>query len=107
MSILVLGGDKVATLREMLSAMGVTDMTHWPMRKSGEIKRELPQGLDGIVMLTDYLSHNAMKRYKRLAKERGVPLICSRHCGNSVCSEFCRIMASRECPMVKSQRACG
>lgn len=100
MSILILGGDKITTLKELLLTLGVTNFRHWPMRKTGEMKRELPYNLDGIVMLTDYLNHNAMKRYKRLAKEQGVPLICTKHCSSHVGYEFCKILGKKDevCP---------
>jgi hypothetical protein len=91
MSVLVLGADNVSSIVTKLSSMGVTRVLHWTMRKSGEMKKEIPQSVEAMIFLTDFLNHNAMKRYKNLAKSRNIPFVCAKRSECSVCEEFSKI----------------
>ncbi|MGE4295749.1 MAG: DUF2325 domain-containing protein [Campylobacterales bacterium] len=84
MSVLVIGGDKVDSVRQALAAKGAEEVTHWDMRKARDCDRKLPECAECVVMLTDFLSHNAMTHFKKEAKKAGIPIVCARRGGASV-----------------------
>jgi len=80
MSILILGGDRIDPIREVLNSLGVEKIIHWTER--GEKRRrqkskKLPSNISMIVLLTNFINHNSMKYYKKEAKAKGIPLIYS------------------------------
>ena len=98
MSILMIGGDKVASITDMLQGYGVDEVIHWDGRnKSSITRKEIPGRTDCIVMLTSYLNHNAMKYFKNQAKKRDIPLICAERSVTSVACEFCKRFGTPAC----------
>ena len=99
MSILMIGGDKVGSIKNMLADYGVEEVIHWDGRnKSSITRKEVPERTECIVMLTSYLNHNAMKYFKNLAKKRNIPLICTERSVTSVYCEFCKRFGTPDCP---------
>ena len=88
MSVLVIGGDKITRLQSLLLSLGATKTHHWDSRNKSTTHKQLPQKTDMIIMLTDFLNHNAMHDFKRQAKKCEIPFICVK--GLSGCSE-CQI----------------
>lgn len=88
MSVLVIGGDKISRLNTILSSLGVEKTHHWNSRKNATTHKKLPSGIDLVVMMTDFLNHNAMYHFKKEAKKSEIPFICVK--GLSGCSE-CQI----------------
>lgn len=84
MSILVIGGDKITRLQSLLASLGATKTSHWDSRNKSTTHRQLPQKTDMLIMLTDFLNHNAMHDFKRQAKKCAIPFICVK--GLSGCS---------------------
>ncbi|GHS86822.1 fumarate reductase [Campylobacterota bacterium] len=78
MSVLVLGADRVDSIKDLLTARGVSDVIHWDMRKARDCDRKLPECADCVVMMVDYLSHNAMNHFKKEAKKNKVPIVCAK-----------------------------
>jgi hypothetical protein len=86
-SVLVLGGDRVDAIKEALYSRGVLQITHWDMRKARDCDRKLPECADCVVMMIDYLSHNAMNHFKKEAKKKNVPIVCAkRGTGSILCA---------------------
>lgn len=70
MSILIIGGDQISQISSMLTQMGAKTINHWDARKkSSAPKKKVPQDTDCIVMLTSFLNHNTMLKYKNEAKK--------------------------------------
>ncbi|MDR3347416.1 MAG: DUF2325 domain-containing protein [Helicobacteraceae bacterium] len=84
MSVLVIGGDRVDSIKEVLYSRGADEVTHWDMRKARDCDRKLPECADCVVMMIDYLSHNAMSHFKKEAKKNGVPVICAKRGSASI-----------------------
>ena len=84
MSILVIGGDKITRLQSLLASLGATKTSHWDSRNKSTTHKQLPQKTDMLIMLTDFLNHNAMHDFKRQAKKCAIPFICVK--GLSGCS---------------------
>ena len=89
MSVLVIGGDNIKSIKEVLKELGAEVSAHWDARKkSSAPKKKIPQDVDCIIMLTSFLNHNVMHKYKNIAKKQKIPFICSKHSSNSVYSDY-------------------
>lgn len=93
MSILVIGGDKIGKIEALMQNMGATRVQHWDSRRSSTCHKEIPQRTDGIIMLTDFLNHNAMTHFKRMAKKREIPYVCVRRGTANICQAFSKMCA--------------
>lgn len=95
MSVLLIGGDKVNTITELLKSLGVTQTTHWDSRKNFTSHKNIPANTDAVIMLTDFLKHNTMSYFKKSAKKNRIPLICARRGNSSVEIEFSKFLEER------------
>jgi len=78
MSMLILGGDKIDPIRKILAELGVVDIIHWTARnqKNGRKKdKVIPSKVNMVLMLTNFLNHNAMKHYRNEAKSKKLPIV--------------------------------
>jgi len=92
MSVLIIGGDKICSLKAVLSNLGATKIKHWSGRKETNInKKGLPK-VDCLVMLTSFLNHNTMYKFKKEAKKRSIPFICAKRDTNSITEKFTKII---------------
>ncbi len=98
MSVLVIGGDKISHISKMLQSLGVNKINHWDARKkSSAPKKKVPIDTDCIVMLTSFLNHNTMLKYKSEAKKKDIPFICTKRSINCVYEEYVKIMGITDC----------
>ena len=89
MSVLVLGGDNIIPIKAVLGSFGVDKVKHWNARNKSSINRKnLPKNLDCLVMLTNFLNHNTMYKFKKEAKKRNIPFVCANRNESSVFEEF-------------------
>ncbi|CAA6800638.1 MAG: Unknown protein [uncultured Sulfurovum sp.] len=97
MSLLILGGDKINPIREVLKSLGVENIIHWTARnqKRGRKKdKVIPTSVDMVLMLTNFLNHNAMKHYRAEAKDKGLPIVYATRSVDCVKSEFIKVVQS-------------
>ena len=66
-------------------------------KKSSAPKKKVPQDTDCIVMLTSFLNHNTMLKYKNEAKKRNIPFICAKRSISCVYDEYVKIMGIKDC----------
>ncbi len=93
MSVLVIGGDDIISVKAVLSNLGAEKITHWDGRKNfGTKAKKLPINTDYVLMLTDFINHNMMKKYKKLAKKEGAAIVCTRRSVSCVYGEFCKVL---------------
>lgn len=98
MSVLIIGGDQISQISEMLRKLGAQTINHWDARKkSSAPKKKVPQDTDCIVMLTSFLNHNTMLKYKNEAKKKNIPFICSKRSVTCVYDEYVKIMGIKNC----------
>lgn len=98
MSILIIGGDQISHISSMLLELGAKSINHWDARKkSSAPKKKLPQDLNCIVMLTSFLNHNTMLKYKNEAKKRNIPFVCAKRSTACVYDEYVKIMNIKNC----------
>lgn len=74
MSALIIGGDKIDSIRDELFAQGVMDIAHWTGRKHGEKRNVIPGNTRCIVVLTNYVNHSLVGKIKKEAKRLGIPI---------------------------------
>ena len=105
MSVLVIGGDNIEPIKAVLNRLGADRIEHWDARKqNGLLKKGLPQNIDCLVMLINFLNHNVMYKFKKEAKKRGIPFVCAKRNEHSVFCEFCKKYGSEgECPLFKKE----
>ena len=95
MSVLILGGDKIEPIRKVLIGLGVSDIIHWTARnqKNGRKRsKTIPSKVSLVVMLTNFLNHNAMIHYRSEAKSKGLPIVYSTRNVDCVKSEFIKVI---------------
>lgn len=98
MSVLVIGADNISSISTMLKSLGATSINHWDARKkSSAPKKKIPQDTDCIVMLTSFLNHNTMAKYKAQAKKYNIPFVCSKRSVSCVYDEYVKIMGIKNC----------
>jgi hypothetical protein len=70
MRAVIIGGDSIEHARRDLAARGYDKIEHWPGRKSSDLRRPLPQGVDLYVIVLGYVSHNLARRIKQAARQQ-------------------------------------
>ncbi len=98
MSILIIGGDNISHISSMLKELGAQSINHWDARKkSSAPKKKVPLHTDCIVMLTSFLNHNTMLKYKNEAKKKNIPFVCAKRSISCVYTEYIKIMGIENC----------
>lgn len=91
MSILIIGGDRIEPIKENLYQKGVKDISHWDTRKKRKsYKKDLPANINCLLLLTDFLDHNAMRYYRTKAKKSNLPIICSKRSVTCLDKQWCK-----------------
>jgi hypothetical protein len=78
MKTLVIGGDRIDSIRRELAEHGRHDIEHWGGRKPADNRRAIPSRVDLVIMVTDQLSHNMLYSATMRATRLGLPIIYSR-----------------------------
>ena len=98
MSVLIIGGDQISQISSMLTEFGVKTINHWDARKkSSAPKKKIPQDTNCILMITSFLNHNTMLKYKSEAKKKNIPFICTKRSISCVYDEYVKIMGIKDC----------
>jgi hypothetical protein len=80
-SILVIGGDRLGNIVDLLQQQGFREIHHVTGRKSSQTGVKIPSGVHMILVLTDFVNHNLAKTVKSQAKDRELPIVfCKRSC---------------------------
>jgi hypothetical protein len=80
-SVLVIGGDRLGRIVDMLQYKGFQNILHITGRKNAEIHVNIPVNTKMVLVLTDYVNHNLSTRIKSKAKDRNLPILfCKRSC---------------------------
>lgn len=74
-SALIVGGDKIEGIKQVLAGYGVDEIDHWPGRKAGDSNKIIPQNTRLIVLVTDWVSHSFTTKVKKSAARRGVRIV--------------------------------
>lgn len=77
-SLLIIGADHLGRIPEKLKMQGFKEVTHISGRKAQSVKRKIPDHIDYILILTDYINHNLSSVIKQKAKEHDIPVCYSK-----------------------------
>ena len=98
MSILIISRNQISQISTMLTEKKKKTINHWDARKkSSAPKKKVPQDTDCIVMLTSFLNHNTMLKYKNEAKKKNIPFICTKRSISCVYEEYIKVMGIKDC----------
>lgn len=98
---LIVGGDSIQSIRQVLANLGVTRTYHWSGRKVGDVRKVIPSDTQLIVLITDWVSHNIQHHIKQSATKRGVRIIYSKNAASALVA---RLVAERE--VAEQEGAC-
>ena len=90
MSVLVIGGDKIDSIVSVLQGFSFSKVVHWDARNPSIVRKEIPADTKLIIMLTNFLNHNAMNKFKGEAKRKAIQFICTKRSESSVFCELCK-----------------
>lgn len=91
-SALVVGGDQIDGIRQILTHHGITEINHWSGRKVGDSSRVIPQDTQFIVLITNWISHSITHKVKKNAIKRGIKVI---YTPNGAAALHHRLLASQ------------
>jgi hypothetical protein len=83
-SLLIIGADHLGPIEAKLAELGFDQIAHISGRKSLEVKRAIPDHVDYILVLTDYVNHNLSKVVKQRAKESSLPILFAKRSWSSI-----------------------
>ena len=88
MTTLVIGGDRIDTIRRELDNYGFHDIEHWGGRKPAESRKNIPERIKLVVMVTDQLSHPMLYSASIGATRMGIPIIYTRRSAHELRSKL-------------------
>jgi hypothetical protein len=84
-AVLVIGGDRLGNITELLHGRGYRQIYHVSGRKHSQYKVHIPVDTKMIVVFTDFVNHNLSWHVKHQAKAKNVPILfCKRSCASMV-----------------------
>ncbi len=90
MAVLIIGGDKIDAVSSVVKNFSFDKVIHWDARKQSSVRKEIPQDVKLVIMLTNFLNHNAMNKFKNEAKRKAIDFICAKRSESSVYCELCK-----------------
>lgn len=78
MSVLVVGGDKLGNIEDKLAQSGFSNIFHITGRKRGDRKIKIPNEIDLVLVLVDYIEHPLMNIIKKETRKQGIKLVFSK-----------------------------
>lgn len=85
MNALIVGADRLGNIPDVLDQFGIRIAAHVSGRESMHQRRSspLPVGIQMVILFTDFLGHNVMRRFREAANREKVAVVC---CRRSVCA---------------------
>ncbi|WZL73459.1 DUF2325 domain-containing protein [Clostridiaceae bacterium 35-E11] len=95
MTALIVGGDRLGNIPDLLSAKGIHKYIHWSGRKKGMRNREVPTNVDMVIVLYDFIEHNLATIIKKQSKNMDVPCIFAKRASSDLamkldCCKHCK-----------------
>lgn len=86
--LLIVGGDHLGGIVDKLTNIGFDEVLHISGRKCQTVKKGIPENVDSILVLTDYINHNLSKVIKQKAKEQSLPIYFAKRSWCSIHQAF-------------------
>ncbi|AJD31162.1 DUF2325 domain-containing protein [Clostridium sporogenes] len=84
MSVFVVGGDKIQTIKENLKEMGFNKINHVTGRRTRHRKIQVPTNTDLVLVLIDYVGHTVVESIKEQSKSHNTRIVYSRRAWTSI-----------------------
>lgn len=85
MNALVVGADRLGNIPDVLASFGIRIAAHVSGREVSHQRRAppLPAETGVVILFTDFLGHNVMRRFREAAQRESVMVVC---CRRSTCA---------------------
>ncbi|MCE7910623.1 MAG: dihydroorotate dehydrogenase [Candidatus Brocadia sp.] len=84
MSVIIVGGDHLGSIPRELDKIGITEIQHLTGRGGQKMRGKIPENVDFIILLYDFVNHNLAYKVKRLAVNRKIPIIYAKRSWSSI-----------------------
>lgn len=84
MSVLIVGGDHLGGIPKELDKIGVTEIRHVTGRSGQKIRDGIPETMDFIIVLCDFVNHNLAYKIKNIAENRSIPVVYAKRSWSSI-----------------------
>jgi hypothetical protein len=84
MFVLIVGGDHLGNIPRELDKLGVDYIRHLTGRSSQKINGGVPETVDFIIVLYDYVNHNLANKIKKFAFSRSIPVVYAKRSWSSI-----------------------
>jgi len=84
MSVLIVGGDHLGSIPKELDKLGINKVKHLTGRSGQKIRDGIPETMDFIIVLYDFVNHNLAHKIKGFAENRGVPVVYAKRSWSSI-----------------------
>lgn len=88
MSVLVIGGDRIKAICKKLEEKGFDEINHVTGRKKNDIKLDISDNTDLVLILTDFIGHTLCKKIKKELKQKDVTTIFARRSWTTIEKEL-------------------
>lgn len=83
-SVIIVGGDHLGGIPKELDRIGISKIQHLTGRSGQKIRGRIPDNVDFIILLYDFVNHNLAYKMKKIASSRGIPIIYAKRSWSSV-----------------------
>ncbi len=83
-SVLIVGGDQIDGIKQVLINHGIQHINHWSGRKVGDSNKVIPFDTEIIVLITNWISHSITHKVKKNAMKRGIKVIYTPNGANAL-----------------------
>ncbi|TVL99347.1 MAG: dihydroorotate dehydrogenase [Candidatus Brocadia sp. WS118] len=84
MSVIIVGGDHLGSIPKELDKIGITEIQHLTGRTGQKMRGKIPEKVDFIILLYDFVNHNLAYKVKKLAINRNIPIIYAKRSWSSI-----------------------
>ena len=84
MSVLVVGGDKIGTIKCNLKQIGFDQIKHVTGRRTKDRQIHVPCNIDLVLVLTDFIGHKVVQTVKQQAKIHNKEVVYSKRAWSSI-----------------------
>lgn len=84
-SLLIVGADHLGDIPDKLTSAGFDNVFHINGRKKQMVKKDIPEKVGCVLVLTDYVNHNLASVIKKRAKSQSIPVYYAKRSWCSIC----------------------
>lgn len=97
MTALIVGGDRLGNIPQVLNKRGIDKYIHWAGRKKGMRNKAIPMNIDMIIVLYDFIEHNLAETVRKRSKNMDVPCIFCKRAGSDLAIKLDICKYCRKC----------